>query len=347
MQEKKVPQYDAGYKEELSKKEEFVHFLKKYVRAPWAINIGPEDVELCDKEFVLEDYKKRSADLVYRIHVGDVDIYCYLIMELQSSVDFTMPFRLETYMFSLHLKVFLEEKEAVRSRMDYRLPVVVPILFYNGEHPWTAVTRFAQYQNGFEIFGGHVMDFEYYLVDLTQITDDYILNSNKLIDNILALDKNKKSGPKLTEILEQIEIRLQELTEDEQVSFGKWLEYVLLATARGAKEESVRLLIEKLKGDAHLMIHGLQQVILNEYDAGFEKGNEQGFEKGNKQGFDEGIAQGIRAGIEALVSDNMEMGASEEQIVIKIQKYFNLDEKIAGEYFREVKMALETAGVKE
>ena len=318
MQEKNLPQYDAGYKEELSKKEEFIHFLKKYVQAPWASGLCADDVELCDKEFVLEDYKKRTADLVYRIHIGKLDIYCYLIMELQSSVDFTIPFRLEAYMFSLHLKVFLGESEEVRNRKDYRLPVVIPILFYNGEHPWTAIKQFSHYQNGFEIFGRHVMDFEYYLVDLTQITDDYILSSNKLIDNILALDKNKRNGSKLTELLEHIEARLHELTEDEQVSFGKWLEYVLLAATRGANEESVRLLIEKLKGDAHLMIHGLQKIIIDEYDAGFEKG--------------------IKTGIEAFILDNLEMHIPPEQIIEKIRKRFDLDEETARGYLREIEI---------
>lgn len=204
----------------------------------------------------------------------------------------------------------------MRNRKAYRLPVVVPILFYNGKHPWTAVKSFAQYQNGYEFFGRHMMDFEYYLVDLTQITDDYILSTNKLIDNILALDKNKQSGSKLAEILEQIEGRLQELTEDEQVSFGKWLEYVLLAATHGEHEESIRLLIEKLKGDAYMMIHGLQEVMIHEYDTGFEKG--------------------LLTGIKAFASEQMEMGASSEQIVGKIKKYFDLDEKTARQYLLEV-----------
>ena len=67
--------------------------MQKYVKAQWCRDLKPEQVELCDREFLLEDYQKRMADLVYRIRLQGREFYVYLIMELQSSVDHTMPFR--------------------------------------------------------------------------------------------------------------------------------------------------------------------------------------------------------------------------------------------------------------
>lgn len=326
-----TPAYDAGYKKQLANKTEFLHFLNKYVKAPWAALLRPEDIELCDKEFFLEDCRKREADLVYRIHFrergatetypdspGETVIYCYLIMELQSSVDFTMPLRFLTYVFALLLRIFLDEDPKVRERKDYRLPTVVPILFYNGKRPWSAVSRFADYQKGGEWFGGHLVDFEYYLVDLSRISEEYILNTNHLIDHILALDKNKNDSSQLLRILDVLEERIMQLPEDNQISLWDWMEHVLMAICNDKTKDQIQHLFKK-KGARNEMIHGLQELILNE----------------RREGYLEGICQGIsQGGIQTLIQDNIEIGISKTTILEKLQRRFSISPEEAEENYR-------------
>lgn len=50
--------HDRGYKKSLSRPGEFLHFLKKYVRADWMMELEESDLSLCDKE-MLE--RERSA----------------------------------------------------------------------------------------------------------------------------------------------------------------------------------------------------------------------------------------------------------------------------------------------
>lgn len=272
-----IPKFDAGYKQELSKPPQFIHFLQKYVKADWCMTLTPEQVKLCDKEFILEDYQKRIADLVYKIRLHETDLYVYLIMELQSTVDFTMPFRLLTLIFGLLLKIFLETPENEREKKEFRLPVVLPVLFYNGEHSWSAETEFRKYMKEYQYFGEYSLNFQYYLVDLSQIQNDDILNTNMLIDNVLALDKNRKSE-KLGDILESVIKRMEELGESDRISFQKWLEYVLLASTSGENQEAVKQLIEVIrqgKGDAK-MIHGIQVIIRDEYNRGVNEGRTEG-----------------------------------------------------------------------
>lgn len=279
--EQNIPKFDAGYKQELSKPEPFLHFLQKYVKAEWSVGLGPEQISLCDREYVLQDYQKRSADLVYRIRFKTQTLYVYLIMELQSKVDFTMPFRLLTLMFGLLLKIFLETPEAERERRDFRLPVVLPVLFYNGKNKWSAETEFRKYMDGAEYFGEYGLNFKYYLVDLSQIKNDDILNTNTLIDNILALDKNRKSE-KLTDILDLVIKRMDTLGESDRVSFQKWLENVLLASTRGSNQETVRKIIEMIRSGkgGSKMIHGIQVIIQGEYDRGVAEGEIRGEARG-------------------------------------------------------------------
>lgn len=55
------PKYDAGYKQKLTDKQQFIHFLRKYVKADWAEELTEDQIEICDREFQLEDYQKRHA----------------------------------------------------------------------------------------------------------------------------------------------------------------------------------------------------------------------------------------------------------------------------------------------
>lgn len=275
------PKYDAGYKQELSKPEQFIHFVQKYVKADWSIELTPEQVEECGKEYILEDYQKRNADLVYKIHFKTQTLFVYLIMELQSRVDFTMPFRLLTLIFALLLKIFLETPEAERERKNFRLPVVLPILFYNGEYKWTAETEFKNYLHEAQYFGEYSLNFKYYLVDLSRIENDDILNTNTLIDNILALDKNRKNE-RLFDVLDIVIRRTEALGDDDKVSFQKWLEYVLLASTSDENQETVRQVLEMLRHGkgGNNMIHGIQLIIRDEYNRGVQDGKIQGEEHG-------------------------------------------------------------------
>ncbi|MDR2043090.1 MAG: Rpn family recombination-promoting nuclease/putative transposase [Clostridium sp.] len=273
-----IPKYDAGYKQEFSNKSHFLHFLKKYVKADWAKELTEENIELCDREFLLDGFLKRQADLLYQVTRGEMSLYVYVLMELQSTVDFTMPLRFFALIFGLLLRIFLDTPEKERARKDFRLPVVLPILFYNGEMPWSAQTQFRQYLNHYELFGRHALNFEYYLVDLYRLEDDYILNSNTIIDNILALDKNRKSSS-LPDILTCVAQRFRQLPGSAASDFRRWLEYVLLSATDAANRENVKELMDRLKGDDPKMIHGLQQIIIDEYAAGREAARKESIRK--------------------------------------------------------------------
>lgn len=139
----------------------------------------------------------------------------------------------------------------------------------------------------------------YYLVDLYRIEDDYIMSTNTLLDNILELDKNRRSGS-LPEILDAVLKRLQALEEEDRVSFRKWMEHVLLSAARGAGEEKIKVLLEVLKGGDAQMIHGLQMIMMDEYEAGQREGEKKGKRLGRKEGRKEGRQEGKHEGREEM-----------------------------------------------
>ena len=58
--------HDKGYKKSLSRPSEFLHFIKKYIRADWMMELKESDLILCDKEMLERDYEGKEAAVSLR-----------------------------------------------------------------------------------------------------------------------------------------------------------------------------------------------------------------------------------------------------------------------------------------
>ncbi|MDR0949440.1 MAG: Rpn family recombination-promoting nuclease/putative transposase [Lachnospiraceae bacterium] len=153
--------HDMGYKRILSKKKYFVSLLHDVIREDRAKDIREEDVELIDKEFILKDFKDKESDVIYKVKIGKQTVVFYFLLELQSKVDFTIPFRLLNYILGLYNRLF-QDAGKVRRKKNFRLPVVVPCILYNGVGNWTAARSFREYLQGGDLFGKYAIDFRIY-----------------------------------------------------------------------------------------------------------------------------------------------------------------------------------------
>ena len=221
--------HDRGYKRSLSQPREFLHFLKKYVKADWMMELEESQLSLCDKEFVDKDYEGREADLIYRVkRTTGEEIFVFILQELQSTVDHTMIFRILIYVVNNLLRYFLNTSKEKRELKDFRLPAMVPVVFYNGESNWTAVRNLRDYQAGGELFGDHVLNLEYYLVNLSDIEERDILSTNTVLDNIMYCDKFRRKY-ELAEAIRTAYDRIQVLGNQEKEEFNNWVKTILLS----------------------------------------------------------------------------------------------------------------------
>jgi len=186
-----MQEHDTGYKGVLSDKVEFLHFLTKYFPELFKseVDVTIDDVEKIPNSFITEEFRHLDSDIVYRVKLRDVDVYFYVLLELQSSVDFTMPLRLLRYIVGLLTFLFNNADEKARKRKDFRLPAIVPIVLYNGDAVWTAMRSFREYTEHYDVFGDSIIDFRYHLFDLKRQDEETILSTRRLIDIIFMLDK--------------------------------------------------------------------------------------------------------------------------------------------------------------
>ena len=81
----------------------------------------------------------------------------YVLLELQSTVDHLMPFRLLLYMVEIWRDIYNNTPAGERERKGFRLPAIVPAVLYNGRRSWTACRSFREYQAGHERFPGYLL----------------------------------------------------------------------------------------------------------------------------------------------------------------------------------------------
>lgn len=298
--EVKMP-HDKGYKRSLSHPKEFLHFLQKYVGADWMMELEVFQLSLCDKEFIDKDYEGREADLVYKVTKRNgEEVYIFILQELQSTVDYTMIFRVLIYVVNNLLRFFLDTDEKVREQKDFKLPVMVPIVFYNGEERWTAVRKLREYQQGGEAFAPYILDLEYYLVNLADIKPDDILSTNTVIDNIMYCDKFRKKED-LMDAIRLTYDRIQLLGNQEQEEFNNWVKYILLSIC-GDKEKALEAILKWAGKGAQDMaftyniIKAVEEEKQEARRVGLAEGRAEGRVEGRLQGLNEkGIAVFINA----------------------------------------------------
>ena len=163
MDEKIYNRNDKGYKHLLTTKRLFVQLLKSFVQQRWAQKIEPEDITLVNTSYILPDFKNKEADLVYKIKIDGDEVYFFLL-ELQSTVDFQMPYRLLCYMVEIWRTDLKNTDSSVAARKTFKLPAIVPCVLYNGTDNWTAVRSFREMLERHEEFDEFALDFKYILI---------------------------------------------------------------------------------------------------------------------------------------------------------------------------------------
>jgi len=260
--EEQNQKHDAGYKKVLSNKENFLRFIERYVHEPWTADISRDDVELVNKSFVTDEYRLLDSDVIYKLKIGNSDVYFYFLIELQSRVDFTMPFRLLKYMVALLDEIFKNTPEDVRTRKGFKLPAVVPIILYNGDDNWTQVRKFSGYTKNAEIFGDCIIDFRYLLFDLKRTDDSALSSPEQLLDAVFSIDKERlmlKDGISPEELKEWWEKRTKKLSENDKFILQGWILHIL---CKGVVTEEINEVFENsiTKGDKSPMKHVLEVV---------------------------------------------------------------------------------------
>jgi predicted transposase/invertase (TIGR01784 family) len=122
--------YDSAYKYLFSNKRIFHQFLTQFIDESFTRKIRLEDIEQVDRSFVSDEFLKRESDIIYKVKLEGREVYIYVLLEFQSTVDKSIPVWMLLYILQLY-------DQLIRNSRRGKLPAVFPILLYNGSEKWT------------------------------------------------------------------------------------------------------------------------------------------------------------------------------------------------------------------
>ena len=104
-------------------------------------------------------------------------------------------------------------------------------------------------------------------------------------------------------------------------------DFEMLATKNTYIQSAYKTLQVISQDDQKRMEYEARQKALRDYNQGMLEAEERGEKRGEKRGREEGI--------KALILDNLEEQVTQERILRKLQKRFNLSEKEAKQYYEQ------------
>lgn len=271
--------HDTSYRFLLSSKKLFVELLRSFINKGWVQAVDEEHVQEIPHSFVLQDFKRQEADLVYRVNLNGQDVVFYLLLEMQSGVDFRMPYRLLLYQVEIWRYLLQNEEDALLNRKTFQLPPIVPIVLYNGKQKWSAELEFRKLLSNENLFGSELLNFEYLLIDVARYTEEELLSLSNTIGSVFLLDQTEDQEQLLNR-LGKLMSTIQQMPVDSQQKFVAWMANILLQKLP-EDEPSLQQFIQNVKGDVSFM--GLEKILDDIERRGQHKGEKKGKEDVAKQ----------------------------------------------------------------
>ena len=256
--------HDTGYKKIFSNPRIVEELITSFVNEDWVKEIDYSRMERIDKSFVTAEFIERESDIIYKAQFEGKDVYIYLLIEFQSTVDRFMSLRILRYICEFY-------EYLVKSKGIKMLPAVFPILLYNGDDRWTAPENVKDLIEE-SIAATYIPDFKYYKIAENEISKDTLL---KIKNFVAALFYVENSTPET--VAEEIKEIVEMLSTDhpeEMTLFKNWLKYIFKAGDEILEyiehiEEGKTMFATALKKHDEIMI---QQ--------GMQQGVQQGLQKG-------------------------------------------------------------------
>ena len=278
--------HDTGYKYLLASKKVFIQLIRNFVKTGWAEQIDEANLVRIDKSVILQDFQNKEADLIYRAKLKDKDIIFYVLMELQSTVDFLIPYRLLLYMNEIWRDIFKNIPQKEAERKSFRLPTIIPIVLYNGQAKWTVPLNFKETLDSYELFEDHVLDFQYILINVHTYDEKELLKLSGVIGAVFLLDQAKN----FEEIIGSLKKLVETIKKMEPKEFRLFIalaENILTHGISSEKKKEITSILKKTRvEEVEEMISNVEKVLKKSWEDAEKQGLEKGFEKGMEKGME-------------------------------------------------------------
>jgi len=176
--------HDSGYKKLFSNKVIFRQLIETFVGEDWVKDLDFDSCDTVDKSFISDHYKETESDIIYKLKLRSKDVYFYILIEFQSTVERFMALRVLNYITNFYMD-YVESNRGVRM-----LPAMFPIVLYNGDVDWSAPVKFEELIESPERLGRFSINFEYFKLAENEFTKEYLLRIKNIVSTLFLAESH-------------------------------------------------------------------------------------------------------------------------------------------------------------
>ena len=288
--------HDSGYKKLFSNRTIFRQLIETFVNQEWVHSLDFDKCESLDKSFISEHYKETESDLIYKIQFQDHEIYIYILIEFQSTVDPFMALRVLNYITNFYMD-FL-----VNNRGINKLPAVFPIVLYNGAAPWTAPVNLSELIEQNPPLGTFGLDFQYFLIAENRYSQEALLNIRNIVSTLFLAESDYDLDMLVVELLNLFS------SEGDRQAVSLFLNWFKQLAFHGRIEPEDYESLES--------IYWNEEEVKTMLVTALERERERFFQNGLREGKQEGLLEGEQKGrietAKVMLAKGMEMALISE-----------------------------------
>ena len=270
--------HDKFFKEMFSRPEVVRDFLTHTLPDDIRQQLNLDTLELQKDSFVEPDLEEYFSDLLYRVKgTGNAAAAIYLLFEHKS-----YPTR-KIFRQLLRYELNIWDTQE-RNTPKQPLSVIIPILIYQGRKPWSIPSNFRSQYQGHESMRRFWPDFDYELVDLSEIDEEALKDA--LLWRVvwytmqLAIDREEIDG--LPEIITLLFRLMPQQTALQFLETS--LRYIAYVSNRVSTHDLRQVLDQGLPGVGE----NVMGTIVREW---LQEGRQQGRQEGLQKGLQETIVE--------------------------------------------------------
>ena len=267
--------HDTGYKELFSYPEFVQQLIEGFAPAEIAQLMDFSTLKSHSGHYITPLFEEKIEDVVWSVNVNwqgmTQEVYLYILLEFQSSVDRTMPVRLMHYAACFYSELF---KQKVITP-GQGLPPVFPVVLYNGSARWAASLDL--YDMIMPEPPGLLQVYQprmrYYLVDEGRYTDEELGLVQSPLSGVFSIAKASKNRQGLQQAVDRVVAIIQADPHKERIDkiITRWLKRHLQRLGAEVDLNQLNSLVE----DKDMLAENLQNWAQQERQEGEKLGIEK------------------------------------------------------------------------
>lgn len=260
--------------------------MRGFVAREWAAAIDFSTLRKLPAEFVSDELLKRHGDTVWVVRFRD-GRHLLMVLEFQSRDDPGMALRILAYTSLLYQELLRNEAPVLDA--GRRLPLVLPVVLYNGETPWKATNRLAALiQPAERALAPYQPSQLHYVLDERHAAEDDFPRQN-LVTAMLRVERID-SPSDLVVVLDVLREWFRRPEDDDlRRAFTDWVRRIAQRLVPGGEKLAAQMTLEDMRMTVVERVSEWPKQWVRE-------GREQGMREGLRQGIERGIERGIEQG---------------------------------------------------